>query len=325
MPSPLAQLCAYAPAAHLRMEGLCLMESNLTFRQRKERRERLAAWLGDRGVNAVAIDEDLAVLAKTEGPLVYSDMISVLTHLEMSPDEARREWGGIVKHQRTMSAQMASQIDIRVATLDYLLSVNRLIDKPKIVEIHVFDQVRESAITDGLTELYNYRYFQLSLNQEISRSRRFSKVFSVVLIDLDGFKSYNDTCGHPAGDDCLRRMARILMDNTRGLDLVARCGGDEFALLLPEVGHEGAEIVAGRLVERVKLADFPGQDRSPAGRITASIGIAAFPIHGRESLELLRAADQALYRVKSRGKAGYALAEPIVVDAPEGEIGVAEL
>lgn len=302
--------------------GIEPMESNLTFRQRKERRELLTSWLSEMGQAPDEVDRRLRELAQTDGDDVFSDLISVLTHLEMSPEDAQEHWAGIREHRRRMCERMGSDIDIRVATLDYLLTVSKLIDNPKIVEIYVFDQARESAITDGLTEVYNYRYFQLSLRHELARSRRHEKVFSVVLLDLDGFKGYNDTCGHVAGDDALRKVARILMDNTRGLDLVARCGGDEFALLLPEVGHEGAEILAGRLVQRVAEADFPGQEKSPTGPLTASAGIASFPLHGGEARALMMNADQALYRVKESGKGAVAIADPVPQEPPEGEIGV---
>jgi diguanylate cyclase (GGDEF)-like protein len=302
--------------------ALSMPESNMTFRKRKERRDRLASWLAECGRQPGEIARRLLELQSSSGDEVFSDLISVLTHLELAPQEAARHWQAILKHHQSMHARLGCDVDLRVATLDYLLTVDRLLDNPKIVEIFVFDQARESAITDGLTELYNYRYFQLALTQELSRSRRFDKQFSVILLDLDGFKGYNDTCGHLAGDDALRHVARILMDNTRGLDLVARYGGDEFALLLPEVGIDGALILTQRLVRRVQEAHFAGMEQTPAGGLTASAGIASYPQHGRDARSLLIAADQALYRVKTSGKDNVQVAEPLPTDPPEGDVGI---
>lgn len=273
-----------------------------TFYERKQHRDRLVELFNQPDVTPETIDRKVTELAELEGDMVYADLLSTLTHLDLPGEEAKERWQLILTHQRTMSERMQRPVDLRVATLDYFLTVEKRFDNPKIVEIYFFDRTTESAITDGLTELYNFRYFQVCLERELSRGERYEKPVSVVMLDLDGFKPYNDTCGHQAGDEALRSVARILMEGTRSIDVVCRYGGDEFLLLLPEVGTEGAKVVAQRLVERIDAWPFPGEEQLPAGRLTSSAGVASYPEHATAGRELLLDADQALYGVKASGK-----------------------
>lgn len=278
------------------------MEQHTTLRQRKERQENILTMLGEVGSSTAELEGRVAAMEAELGPDAYTDLIGVLTHIELSPSEAHERWRSILDHQHEMSVKLGRSVDVRVATLDYFLSIDRMLDNPKIVEIYVFDQVQESAITDGVTGAYNHRYFQLSLDREVERSRRFDKAFSIILIDLDGFKALNDRCGHPVGDVALREVARILMDGVRSVDLVSRYGGDEFVLVLPEVDLEGAKILAGRLVAAIHEAPFEGEERIPGGRLTASAGVASFPRNATEGRAVLMAADKALYEAKATGK-----------------------
>lgn len=168
-------------------------------------------------------------------------------------------------------------------------------------------RLKEVSFRDDLTGLYNRRFFMLRLEEELQRHRRFGHPASVVFVDLDGFKEINDALGHAAGDETLRDVAQLLLRQSRGINVVARHGGDEFAVLLIETSRSGARFYAERI--RGLIAEYPFSHRR---RVTASFGIASLPEDGLfTSEELLRAADEALYAAKRGGK------DSVVDTAPE--------
>jgi len=157
------------------------------------------------------------------------------------------------------------------------------------------------ATVDGLTRLFVRRYFDRRLDEEVARAQRYGTSFSVMLVDFDEFKEVNDTFGHAVGDRVLRRVADILLSEVRNIDLPARFGGDEYAVILPEVNWRGAMTVAQRLMHRVRREPVRADDQLV--QISVSIGMASFPEHGnRDSAQILAEADKALYRAKSSGK-----------------------
>jgi diguanylate cyclase (GGDEF)-like protein len=159
-------------------------------------------------------------------------------------------------------------------------------------------RLKETSFKDDVTGLYNRRFFSIRLEEEMQRHRRFNHPVSVVLVDLDGFKAVNDELGHAVGDETLRDVAQILMKHSRGINVVARYGGDEFAVLLVETSKAGARLYADRI--RQVVATFPF---SHGKRITASFGIASLPDDEVATAEeLVRAADEALYGAKRGGK-----------------------
>ena len=156
----------------------------------------------------------------------------------------------------------------------------------------LFDQVRHLATTDPLTSLANYRSLSAALESEIQRSGRTGRQFGVLLLDLDRLKKINDSYGHLAGDRALRRVANALRAVCRSMDLPARYGGDEFAVVLPESGEEAARRVAARI--RAQLAEDPD-----VPRLSVSVGAAVYPADGTTLDALLAAADKSLYRMKA--------------------------
>ncbi|TMB43496.1 MAG: diguanylate cyclase [Deltaproteobacteria bacterium] len=157
-------------------------------------------------------------------------------------------------------------------------------------------ELERLSVTDALTGLYNRRHLTGTLATEVQRSRRLRRPFSVLLADVDHFKQYNDTHGHPAGDAALARIADILRKTTRGVDCVARYGGEEFLVMLLETTVGTAAIVAERIRARVAIEELAG------GRITISIGVAECPTHGDTPESLIESADAALYEAKDRGR-----------------------
>jgi diguanylate cyclase (GGDEF)-like protein len=159
-------------------------------------------------------------------------------------------------------------------------------------------QLKEYSFKDEVTGLYNRRFFSIRLDEEVSRYRRFNHAVSVVLVDLDGFKAVNDELGHAAGDDSLRDMAEILTRFSRGINVICRYGGDEFAVLLVETSKAGARLYADRIRQVLSRHRF-GHGR----RLTASFGIASLPEDVPPTAEeIMRAADEALYAAKRAGK-----------------------
>lgn len=159
------------------------------------------------------------------------------------------------------------------------------------------DTCEEAAFTDHLTGLANRRRFERQLEREVARSRRFNRPFCLLLLDIDHFKNVNDTFGHDAGDDVLRRLGNALQAGTRGIDASARVGGEEFAVVLTETDFAHALEVAERL--RVSISEM----QSPvAGQVTVSIGLAEFNADSRDARELFSAADAALYEAKRQGR-----------------------
>ncbi len=166
----------------------------------------------------------------------------------------------------------------------------------------LFDEINRLAVTDSLTGLYNRRYLDSILDDEIKRSTRYNRPLSFIMIDIDHFKFYNDRNGHPMGDKVLSDLARILKQNTREVDIHVRYGGEEFLVLVPEANKEEAMTMAERIRKMVKEFRFPMEEMQPEGDLTISIGIAAFPEDGKEGEQLIEMADQALYQAKRMGR-----------------------
>lgn len=158
------------------------------------------------------------------------------------------------------------------------------------------------AITDGLTGLFNHKHFHEVLATELNRARRYGHPISILLVDIDRFKSYNDAWGHQAGDALLRFLAGIFKAAARENDLVARYGGEEFAFVLPQTDKRQATALAKRLCRGVERRRCKGEEILPGGRLTISLGVAAYPEDGLLAADLVGRADQALYRAKNLGR-----------------------
>jgi diguanylate cyclase (GGDEF)-like protein len=158
------------------------------------------------------------------------------------------------------------------------------------------------SVTDPLTDLYNRRFLERRLEEEISRSTRFGSRLSLMVLDIDHFKDYNDLCGHLAGDKALKMIAEVLKRSVREMDVVTRFGGEEFCIILPDTPKTDALFVAERIRSGVEQELVPGAESMPLGRLTISIGVATYPEDGMAALELIHAADAALYRAKRGGR-----------------------
>ncbi len=192
-----------------------------------------------------------------------------------------------------------------LARVRSLLRIKYLHDelKDKVVQLQkAKEELRQLAITDGLTGLYNHRHFKDHLRHELNRARRHNLHVSIAMIDIDHFKHYNDTNGHPAGDLLLQKLAHLLKNNIRSIDLAARYGGEEFALVLVETNKPAAGIVAEKIRKLVEQHAFPFEEKQPNGKITISVGVATFPDDGTDMETLIKMADKRLYHAKQLGR-----------------------
>jgi diguanylate cyclase (GGDEF)-like protein len=164
----------------------------------------------------------------------------------------------------------------------------------------IIKKMEQLAITDGLTHLFNHRYFQEAFDREIERSGRHQQPLTLILMDIDHFKGFNDTYGHPAGDFILRNLAALLKSNARKIDILARYGGEEFAALLPGIDLKNARKTAERWRKSIQRTSFKWNKHTFA--ITVSMGISIFPDDSRVKAELIEKADRALYDAKENGR-----------------------
>ncbi|HSP07888.1 MAG TPA: diguanylate cyclase, partial [Acidobacteriota bacterium] len=164
----------------------------------------------------------------------------------------------------------------------------------------IIKKMEQLAITDGLTHLFNHRYFQDSFDRELERATRQQQPLTLILMDIDHFKGFNDSFGHPAGDFILRSLAALLKGNARKIDILARYGGEEFAALLPGIDLKNARKTAERWRKSIQRSSFKWNKHSFA--ITVSMGISLFPDDSRVKAELIEKADKALYSAKENGR-----------------------
>ena len=171
------------------------------------------------------------------------------------------------------------------------------------VELERVNQLlKQLAVRDGLTGVYNHRHFQELLTDEVIRSKRHHREFSLIFLDVDLFKLYNDAHGHPQGDQLLKDIGRIIEACVLQTDMIARYGGEEFVVLLPETSKDRVQHVAEKIRQEVASFPFAGRETQPLGKITVSLGIATFPHDGNDGPALLHFADTALYQAKQSGR-----------------------
>ena len=238
-------------------------------------------------------------LAEEHGKSVYKEMLHLMVGKHFDAELSENYWLQAIRHCQEICQPEFAVRGFRPALMDYLRHVAGELSDPRIIEADYLHNISRSSVTDGLTGLYNQTYFKTILADTIVNQRRNGdQNFALILLDLDHFKQYNDRCGHLAGDEALRLCAELITASLRDGDMAVRYGGEEFALLLPQIDRHTAFAVAERIRASVENYPFPYQDRLDSGNLTISGGLAVFPANGETVDEIIKAADTELYRAK---------------------------
>jgi diguanylate cyclase (GGDEF)-like protein len=264
----------------------------MNYDEATESRLRATAWRRSPGLYGRA--------QRTARPVVANDVRRESEYVAVAPDVlaklcvpivvGSRVEGMINLESRTVDTYSPSDVDF-IAALAEAAAV-------AVKNARLYRAVEQSAIRDGLTGLYNHSYFHQTLTDEVERAVRYGRTISLVLMDVDDFKHYNDRFGHLAGDGVLTWFGKNLLSHTRKADTVARYGGEEFGIILSETPHGQALVAAEKLLRAI-------EDEQPAGweaRVTVSLGVSTCPADGLSPADLIAAADRRMYRAKHEGK-----------------------
>lgn len=197
-----------------------------------------------------------------------------------------------------------NHFDYKAFSIDRVSSLINFTNQTSLVmhNLDLYNQIKTMSIKDELTQLYNRRYFLEKLISESDRAIRNKKSFSIIVLDIDNFKNYNDHNGHTAGDTLLTVIANIFIITCRKSDIIFRYGGEEFVILLPDTNENGAYLLAEKIRKKVHENVFPYEEFQPNKSLTVSLGLASFPENISDAQDLFDAADQALYHSKNTGR-----------------------
>jgi len=266
--------------------------------QLEERQIDLVAvhWVAGDQEPSAAQQKSINALRKERGEEFYSDLLFVLLGNRYSKQEAHSIWNQITFHRDSLIKALGRNPGIVVAALDWQTNFQNNAEQLSLIESSKLDDVRESAVVDGLTGLYDHDTVLTLLNKELERARRHSEQCSILMLDIDDFKKVNDEFGHKKGDEVLVALGGLMRENLRTIDTPGRYGGEEFIAILPETDISSAIQSGERLREAVK------NELSQDIALTISIGVACFPADAANADELVVNADKALYQAKKTGK-----------------------
>ena len=263
-----------------------------------ETMQRVLALLPDQDIWESSVLREIELLSQSpESSQFCAELLKFFVHTVFDEEEAEHHWDSIFENYDFYVNELNHDVGLRVAIFDYFVNLNKVVSSPIMVEIHVFKETEKFAMLDALTGLFNRRYFDVSLRKELKRALRYDKRLSLLLIDMDDFKTINDTKGHLFGDSVLARISSILSSISREEDIPCRFGGEEFVVILPETNAGGAATFAQRL-----RAEMRGDEFFIDNRVTFSGGISCYPDNGRDVFDLVDVADKALYEAKLAGK-----------------------
>ena len=255
----------------------------------------VSAFAGDRPLTE-AEKNHLGEIKKIRNARFFSDLLYAITHQYFPSEAAEDLWIEIVRHKYELSTALGRNVKIAVAALDYLSNITANMGSATLVCEANIEELVGLSLRDGLTGLFNHTYFYQQLDFEVKRYARYGALVSLALIDIDDFKSINDTYGHREGDRILAAMGRTFLRTARDSDICCRYGGEEFAVILPLTDADEAGAIVNRL--KTELAEH-----LPDGLIvTVSIGVASYGKDTGTYRDLVERADEALYQAKGSGK-----------------------
>jgi diguanylate cyclase (GGDEF)-like protein len=244
--------------------------------------------------------EFLVASQTAEAQADYQALALTVANQSVREDEARATFEHLGAHQERLRAALGRPIGLKAAAMDLLENIEKALKIEEDSSTPSYWQLEQMAYRDQLTGLRNYRFFSMRLPEEMQRAKRYRHQLSLVMLDIDHFKKFNDTHGHQAGNIALQHLARVVDETVRETDVVARYGGEEFGLILPETTKR----LALELAERVR----GNVDASPVRlgehhhRVTVSLGVATFPRDASSWQSLVEVADKALYKSKQSGR-----------------------
>jgi diguanylate cyclase (GGDEF)-like protein len=247
-------------------------------------------------------DENLLDMIGKKPGTYYRDIIFALIQIRLPEEEAQRDWKEILKHKFIMSEKLGRNVGIHVATLDYYTNIKRKIVNPKIVDAQEYLDTASRALIDELTKAYNRHFFDEEFKRLFASARQDNSIFSLIMLDLDHFKIYNDLNGHIQGDLALIETVRILHAVCSKDDTVARYGGEEFAILLPNQPLNIALKTAENIRAAIDDYRFINEHQLPNQRLTASLGVTSYRPEIKSPIAMIEEADSALYQAKKAGR-----------------------
>lgn len=236
------------------------------------------------------------LLLKESGSDFYVKLLFFITHEVFEKEHALKLWKEILNHKKKLTSLLGRNVEITVATLDYLTNIKTELSKPKIIGEAFIGKIAEITSTDPLTKIFNRQHLKQVLEHEYIRFQRYNVTFSILLIDIDKFKTVNDTYGHQEGDHLLIKISELIIEELRSLDVCTRYGGDEFLLILPHTNSSKAYEIGERIRKNVesKSADL--------FNTTLSIGVASCSNNKTTIESLIKTVDEALYISKKNGR-----------------------
>ncbi|MDD5129591.1 MAG: diguanylate cyclase [Candidatus Omnitrophica bacterium] len=270
------------------------------------------------GFNRQVRNLKVSMLDKTENPLSLAVLEGMPLHLTeqtiakyqsspvikrlasqellIIPLKAKDRVNGIIVADNFITNDPITKDDIRMLTM-LANQAGLAIENSQLFELTV-----ERAHSDYLTNLWNHGYFQLLLQTELEKAKATKSPLTLIMVDIDDFKIYNDTLGHQAGDKILKTLASLLRNQSRKMDLVCRYGGEEFTIILPHTDKKEAFLIAERIRMDIQKYPFLNEEIFPHKQLTVSLGIATFPENGTLAADLITTSDQSLYQAKKQGK-----------------------
>ena len=255
----------------------------------------VSAFSGDRPL-AKEEDAQIAALRAGKGNQFYPALLYAMTHQYFAPSAAESLWNEIVRHKYEMSEALGRNVQVVVATLDYISNLTGAVRRPTVVAEAQMAEIVSHSMRDGLTGLFNHTSCFEILDLELRLYARHGTVVSLIVIDVDDFKVVNDRYGHQEGDRALVALAESIRKGTRDADICCRYGGEEFAVILPMTTVREAGAVAERVSAHARGVNAGGRT------LTISAGVASCDEDSDTARALVAKADAALYEAKSRGK-----------------------